>query len=213
MAPPRTRVCEASKYPWEKTRSGTTRGYCRLTQIEFDVANMGGTGAVGKGGWRKYFCLITQMNEPSKTELVYVTYIRTTPRALWNALTQAKFTRQYYVGLELKAELKRGGRFDYMHRAELHGRPGAGVEGAVIEVNPRKKLVHSFEPKFIEDGPSRVTYEIEPMGMVYKLTVTHDQFPRGGATVEAVKEGWPEILSSLKSLLETGEALVIPRNP
>ena len=59
----------------------------------------------------------------------------------------------------------------------------------------------------------RVTYEIEPMGLVCKLTVTHDEFPRGGRTFETVKEGWPEILSSLKSLLETGEALLIPRDP
>lgn len=117
------------------------------------------------------------------------------------------------MGLELQAELTRGGRFDYMHRAELHGRPGAGVEGVVIEVIPRKKLVHTFEPKFIEDKPSRVTYEIEPMGLVCRLTVTHDQFQKGGPTLEAVKEGWPEILSSLKSLLETGQALVIPRDP
>ncbi len=145
--------------------------------------------------------------------LVNVIYIRTTPRALWNALTLPQFTRQYYVGLELEAELKRGGRFDYMHRAELHGRPGAGVEGVVIEAIPRKKLVHTFEPKFIEDKPSRVTYEIEPMGLVCKLTLTHDQFHKGGPTLEAVKEGWPEILSSLKSLLETGQALVIPRDP
>src|SRR2546422_4199061 len=119
-----------------------------------------------------------------KTKLVNVIYIRTSPRALWNALTQPQSTRQYYVGLELKAELKRGGRFDYMHRAELHGRPGAGVEGVVIEVIPRKKLVHTFEPKFIEDKPSRVTYEIEPMGLVCKLSVTHDQFPEGGPTLE-----------------------------
>ena len=82
----------------------------------------------------------------------------------------------------------------------------------VIEVVRRRKLVHSFEPKFIDDRPSRVTYEIEPMGLVCKLTVTHDEFPRGGPTLEVVKEGWPEILSSLKSLLETGEALVIPRD-
>ena len=116
------------------------------------------------------------------------------------------------MGLELNAELKRGGRFDYMHRAELHGRPGAGVEGVVIEVIPREKLVHTFEPKFIEDKASRVSYEIEPMGLVCKLTVTHDHFPKGGPTLEAVKEGWPEILSSLKSLLETGEPLVIPRD-
>jgi len=116
------------------------------------------------------------------------------------------------VGLELQAELRRGGRFDYMHRAELHGRPGAGVEGVVIELIARKKLVHSFEPKFIEDRPSRVTYEIEPMGMVCKLTVTHDDFPPSGPTFATVKEGWPEILSSLKSLLETGRPLVIPRD-
>src|SRR2546427_3238229 len=89
-----------------------------------------------------------------KTKLVNVIYIRTSPRALWKALTQPQSTRQYYVGLELRAELERGGRFDYMHRAELHGRPGAGVEGVVIEVIPRKKLVHTFEPKFIEDKPS-----------------------------------------------------------
>lgn len=147
----------------------------------------------------------------SRPELVFVTYIRTTPRALWNALTQGKYTRQYYAGLALEAELKRGGRFDYMHRLEIHLRDGPGVAGFVIEVVPRKKLVHSFEPKFIEDGASRVTYEIEPMGMVCKLTVTHDDFPPSGPTLKTVKEGWPEILSSLKSLLETGRPLVIPR--
>lgn len=152
------------------------------------------------------------MNEPSKNKLVQVIYIRTTPRALWNALTQAKFTRQYYAGLELNAELEPGGRFDYLHRLEVHRRHGAGVQGVVIEVIPRKKLVHTFEPKFIEDGASRVTYEIEPMGLVCKLTVIHDEFPEGGPTLETVKEGWPEILSSLKSLLETGQALAIPRN-
>ena len=148
----------------------------------------------------------------SSPRLVNVIYIRTTPRALWNALTQAKFTRLYYAGLALEAELRRGGRFDYMHRLEIHRRDGPGVAGFVIEVVPRKKLVHSFEPRFIDDGPSRVTYEIETMGMVCKLTVTHDDFPPSGPTLKTVREGWPEILSSLKSLLETGRPLVIPRD-
>jgi len=62
------------------------------------------------------------------------------------------------------------------------------------------------------EGSTRITWEIEPVGDSCRLTVTHDQFPRGGPTFEAVKEGWPEVLSSLKSLLETGEALAIPRN-
>jgi uncharacterized protein YndB with AHSA1/START domain len=145
-------------------------------------------------------------------KLVNVIYIRTTPRALWNALTQGKYTRQYYAGLELDAELKRGGRFDYMHRLEIHKRDGPGVAGFVIEFVPKKKLVHSFDPRFIDDGPSRVTYEIEPMAMVCKLTVTHDDFPPSGPTLATVREGWPEILSSLKSLLETGRPLVIPRD-
>src|SRR5258706_8746787 len=101
--------------------------------------------------------------ERAKIVLVNVIYIRTTPRALWNALTQPQFTRQYYVGLELRAELRRGGRFDYMHRAELHGRPGAGVEGVVIEVLPRRKLVHSFEPKFIEDRSEEHTSELQSL--------------------------------------------------
>lgn len=148
----------------------------------------------------------------SSLKLVNVIYIRTTPRALWNALTQGKFTRQYYAGLELHAELKRGGRFDYMHRLEVHRRDGPGVAGFVFEVVPKKKLAHSFEPRFIDDGPSRVTYEIESMGMVCKLTVTHDDFPPSGPTLATVREGWPEILSSLKSLLETGRPLVIPRD-
>ena len=148
----------------------------------------------------------------SGPKLVNVVYIRTTPRALWHALTEGKFTRQYYAGLELHAELKRGGRFDYMHRLEVHRRDGPGVAGFVIEVIPKKKLVHSFEPTFIDDEPSRVTYEIEPMGMVCKLTVTHDDFPPSGPTLATVREGWPEILSSLKSLLETGRPLVIPRD-
>jgi hypothetical protein len=81
----------------------------------------------------------------------------------------------------------------------------------VIDVVPRKKLVYSFAPSFVDDGASRVSYEIVPMAMVCKLTVTHDDFPPSGPTLAVVREGWPEILSSLKSLLETGKPLVIPR--
>jgi uncharacterized protein YndB with AHSA1/START domain len=142
----------------------------------------------------------------SGPKLVNVIYIRASPRALWKALTEGKYTRKYYAGLELHAELERGGRF------EIHKRDGPGVAGHVIDLVPKKKLVHSFEPRFIDDGPSRVSYEIEPMGMVCRLTVTHDDFPPSGPTLGVVREGWPEILSSLKSLLETGRPLVIPRD-
>src|SRR5258708_13152921 len=112
-----------------------------------------------------------------KTKLVNIISIRTSPRALWNALTRPQFTRQYYVGLELTAGLKRGGRFDYMHRAELHGRPGAGVEGVVIEVIPRKKLVNSFAPEFIDVVSARAAYATAPIGFFCKPTLTHNHFP------------------------------------
>ncbi len=152
------------------------------------------------------------MNAPADTKLVNVIYIRTTAAALWDALTRPEFTRQYYVGMEIKADLRPGGRFDYYHRFEEHRRHGTGLEGVVIEVVPHQRLVHTFEPKFISDLPSRVCYEIEQVGPVCKLTVTHDEFPAGGPTLEVVREGWPPILSSLKSLLETGAALTFPRH-
>ena len=103
--------------------------------------------------------------------------MRTTAKALWDALAQPEFTRPYYTGMEIKTDSKPGGRFDDDHRFEYHQRHGTGLEGELFEVVPQKKLVHTFHPKFIAPGPSRVSYEIEPMGTACKLTVTHDPFP------------------------------------
>jgi uncharacterized protein YndB with AHSA1/START domain len=85
----------------------------------------------------------------------------------------------------------------------------------VLEVEPPRRLVTTWSfrrnPELREDPPSRVTWEIEPHGDTCKLTLVHDDFTTETATFKSVGSGWPLVLSSLKSLLETGEPLVIPR--
>ena len=149
--------------------------------------------------------------EKFKPAIIYTIYIVATPERVWQALTSAEFSRKYFFGNAVEVDLRVGGA--YIVRTPdgaLH------ISGEVVECEPMRKLTVTFNvnwPALIEKlGPTLVTYEIEPMGLVCKLTVTHDQFPEGGPTLETVEEGWPEILSSLKSLLETGEALAIPRN-
>ena len=89
-------------------------------------------------------------------------------------------------------------------------------EGQVLEAEPPRKLVTTWSfrrsPDLRDDPPSRVTWEIEPMGdTTCRLTVLHDDFPSETRTFQSVKSGWPLVLSSLKSLLETGTALTVSR--
>jgi uncharacterized protein YndB with AHSA1/START domain len=142
------------------------------------------------------------MNEP---KFVYVTYIETTPQKLWQALTEGAFTRQYWFGQTIESDWARGSRVVIRSGSEVHD------YGEVLECEPCRRLSYSWHVEFHEvfrrEKPSRVTFEIEPMGNEVKLTVTHDQFGPGSKVHEAVSNGWPLILASLKSLLETGRAL------
>ena len=148
-----------------------------------------------------------------KPDTVYTIYIAATPQKVWQALTTAEFSRQYFSGFAIEADLKIGGAF--IARApdgSVH------IDGEVIECDPLKKLAVTWNvnwPKLVEKlGPTLVTYEIEQAGDVVKLTMlqSHDRdisddILSGGRT------GWPAILSSLKSLLETGQALAIKMAP
>jgi uncharacterized protein YndB with AHSA1/START domain len=82
--------------------------------------------------------------------------------------------------------------------------------GEILEIEPQKRLVlqwrNSFKPELREEGPSRMTYEIEPMGETVKLTVIHEMDRPDSKFIEAVSNGWPMILSGLKTLLETGKS-------
>jgi uncharacterized protein YndB with AHSA1/START domain len=145
------------------------------------------------------------------SRFVYVTYIRTTPEKLWQALTEPDFTRQFWVGCWQESEWKKGASWKLMM-------PDGRVadSGEILEIEPQKRLVlqwrNSFKPELREEGPSRMTYEIEPMGEMVKLTVIHEMDRPGSKFIEAVSNGWPLILSGLKSLLETGESLEASRH-
>lgn len=140
---------------------------------------------------------------------VYVTYIRTTPERLWQALTTAEFSRQYWWGREVESDFRPGSpiRYRYDDGAELD------IEGEILAADPPALLSYTFtdpDDRRRGDSPSRVTFEIAPaedFDGVVRLTVTHDRFTPGSPSYEGVSNGWPDILASLKTTLETGEAL------
>jgi uncharacterized protein YndB with AHSA1/START domain len=146
----------------------------------------------------------------AESRFVYVTYIRTTPEKLWQALTEPAFTRQYWVETTQESEWKVGSPWRIVI-------PDGRVadSGEVLEIEPGRRLVLSWRNQFIPEmqaaGDSRMTYEIEPLGDSVKLTVIHEADTPGSKLIEGVSKGWPKILASLKSLLETGESLEATR--
>jgi uncharacterized protein YndB with AHSA1/START domain len=140
-----------------------------------------------------------------KPKFVYVTYIRTTPEKLWRALMDPEFTRQYWCGTRQESEWKPGATWEMI---TPEGR--VSDSGGVIEIEPERRLVlkwrNEFRPELREEGYSRMTYELEKQGESVKLTVIHEMDIPGSKFIEAVSGGWPLILASLKSLLETGES-------
>jgi uncharacterized protein YndB with AHSA1/START domain len=144
---------------------------------------------------------------------VYTIYIASTPEKVWQALTSAEFSRQYFFGFAVEAELRVGGAF--IVRApdgSLH------IDGEVIACDPPRKLTVTWNvnwPGLVEKlGPTLVTYEIEQAGEAVRLTMieAHDRV-LGDDILEGGRQGWPAILSSLKSLLETGNPLAVKMAP
>jgi uncharacterized protein YndB with AHSA1/START domain len=141
-------------------------------------------------------------------EKVFEIYIRTTPERLWEAITDPEMRSRYTFGVRVDSDWTAGSRYEGNHPAA----PGALLEGENLEVDPPNRLVQSYRALWSEDvqraGTSRVTWEIEAVGDSCRLLVTHDQLPEG-ANAE-IYGGWPQILSGLKTLLETGETLTTP---
>jgi uncharacterized protein YndB with AHSA1/START domain len=137
---------------------------------------------------------------------VFEIYIKTTPDRLWHAITDTEMRRKYNFGAVVTSDWKKGARYE--------GRGGGNVifEGEVLEIDPPRKLVQSFRAVWGDDvkqeGTSRITWEIVPVGDSCHLKITHDQL-REGAN-DQLYGGWPMILSGLKTLLETGELLTTP---
>jgi uncharacterized protein YndB with AHSA1/START domain len=150
------------------------------------------------------------MNSLSASEFVYVTFIRTTPEQLWNALTTPEFTKQYWFGMHCESEWKAGSSWRLMFQ---DGR--VADAGEIVEAERPKRLVikwrNEFRPEIKAEGYSRCTIDLEPTGQAVKLTITHEMERPGTKFIEAVSGGWPRIVSNLKSLLETGEVALKDR--
>ena len=142
---------------------------------------------------------------------MYVTYIRTTPAKLWDALLKPEFNRAWWFGMWQDSDWRQGSPW------QLKFSDGRVSDvGEVIEIDPPRRLVVSWrnesKPGLKEEGFSRATFELEQRGESVKLTVTHQIGREGSKFIESVSGGWPMVLASLKSLLETGEALPDPRD-
>jgi uncharacterized protein YndB with AHSA1/START domain len=142
----------------------------------------------------------------ARSSFVYVIYIASTPDVVWKALIDGEFTRQYW-GHENVSDWKPGS--PWAHRdAGADGK--IRLIGEVLESRPPHRLVITWvEPKdkANRDRHSRVAFDIEPVGGMVRLTVTHDDLEPGSQMDTSIRIGWPRVLSSLKSLLETGKPL------
>ena len=142
----------------------------------------------------------------SRPEFVYTTYIETSAEQLWLALTDGDFTERYWFGHRVSSDWEAGSPYKFVHQG------ADSVEGNVLMADPYTRLVYTWnecKPAAKRERTSRVTFDLEPRGKVIKLTVTHDNLDEGGKTLRDISGGWPMVLASLKSLLETGHVLVI----
>ncbi len=143
------------------------------------------------------------MSAASRSHFVYVTFIRTTPAKLWEALTDPTFIHQYWFGVTVECAWKKGSPWKLVFP---DGRPGDA--GEILEIDPPRRMVirwqNEWNPELKAEGPSRCTFELEPAGGAVKLTITHEIDRPDSKFIHAVSGGWPKILSNLKSLLETG---------
>ena len=156
------------------------------------------------------------------TTQVYRVYIKATPEAIWDAITNPAWTERFGYGGRSEYELRRGGAYrgyssEGMRKA---GAPEVAVDGEVIEADPPHKLVQTWrmlmDDRMAAEGFTRLTYEIEPRKEgVTRLTVIHDLegapslqlLMAGGLEDQGAGGGWSWVLSSLKTLLETGQSL------
>ncbi|MBO0802351.1 MAG: metalloregulator ArsR/SmtB family transcription factor [Nocardiopsaceae bacterium] len=153
------------------------------------------------------------------TEFVYTTYIKTTPQRLWQALTDPVFTRRYW-GVALETDWQEGSTITW-HEGEF---TSSDSEQVVLEARPYRRLAYAWHTmtaekareagldeqdvrKAVAEPRSKVSFDIEPLDGQVKLTVIHGGFEPGSVILRTCRVGWPALLSSLKTLLETGDAL------
>ena len=140
------------------------------------------------------------------TSFVYVTYIASTPDKVFEAITRPDIARRYW-GHENVSDWKPGSKWEHVRANEERT---VELGGKVVEVSPPTRLVITWAAASKAADPashSRVTFEIEAYEGMVKLTVTHDELEAGSGMAKGVSKGWPLVLSSLKSFLETGSGI------
>ena len=144
----------------------------------------------------------------ARSTFVYVTYIRTTPEKLWSALTDdVEFMKRYWFGTHCESAWTPGSSWKMLY-------PDGTITdaGEIVEAEPPQRLVirwqHQNKPELKAEGESLCTMELEPIGTTVKLSITHTIEREPSNLIVAVSGGWPKIISNLKSLLETGSAVL-----
>jgi uncharacterized protein YndB with AHSA1/START domain/DNA-binding transcriptional ArsR family regulator len=148
-------------------------------------------------------------NTMTDTAFVYVTYIATTPEKLWEALTSSEFTEKYFFGTKIESDWQEGSSVTYSREGKVTD------HGIILKCEPPRLLSYTWNyvgDKTVREQPSRVTFELKRMGATVKLTLKHENLlptdiVDADDTFEGFNNGWPAILSNLKSLLETGNTL------
>ncbi|KQU66784.1 polyketide cyclase [Aminobacter sp. DSM 101952] len=147
-----------------------------------------------------------------KTSFVYVTYILSTPQKVFEAVTRPDVARRYW-GHENVSDWNPGSKWEHVRANDERT---VELVGKVIEISPPSRLVISWANASQAADPtshSRVTFEIEEYESMVRLTVIHDELEAGSGMANGISKGWPIVLSSLKSFLETGRALDIFAKP
>jgi uncharacterized protein YndB with AHSA1/START domain len=146
------------------------------------------------------------------TSFVYVTYILSTPEKVFEAITKPEVARRYW-GHENVSDWKPGSKWEHVRANDERT---VELVGKVVEISRPARLVITWANASQASDPaahSRVTFEIEEYEEMVKLTVTHDELEAGSGMAKGISKGWPVVLSSLKSLLETGRAIDVFAKP
>lgn len=143
----------------------------------------------------------------ARSTFMYVTYIRTTPEKLWAALTDVEFMKQYWFGMHCESEWTPGSAWKMVS-------PDRGItdSGEIVEADPPRRLVIRWQHQMLQElkaeGASLCTIEMEPSDGAVKLSITHSIERDPSKLIAAVSGGWPQILSNLKSFMETGAVVL-----
>ncbi|MCO1657281.1 SRPBCC domain-containing protein [Pseudonocardia humida] len=157
----------------------------------------------------------TRATDPGDVQ-VYRVHIRATPQAIWDAITRPEWTVRFGYQAPVEYDLRPGGAYRGLASEAMkqYGAPDVVIDGEVVEADPPRRLVQTWRALFLDEGFTRLSYEIEDEGDgVCRLTVVHDVTGAPGTAAQCAGRtpgaggGWSQTLSDLKTLLETGRAL------